>query len=542
MTERATKPSLVPTGRSALSRRSMLVAGTAAAGLTVVAPAAGWAGPAGATDPGSTPAAVPPRDPFTLGVASGDPFPDGMVLWTRLAPDPLAEDGMGGMPARNVAVQWELARDERFRRVVRRGTEHARPELGHSVHVELSGLRSGTEYFFRFRSGRHHSPVGRTRTAPEHGVLGGGLSMCFASCAQYEHGYFTAYRRLAEEEPDLVLHLGDYQYEYRAGDYDAPGGNVRDHDGPETETLANYRQRHAQYKADTDLQAAHAVAPWLVVWDDHEIDNNWAGEVPEKPEIPQPDFAARRTAAAQAYYENMPLRRSSVPAGVDIRLYRKLRWGGLANFHMMDTRQYRDDQACGDGWKDCDEAGNPTRTITGAEQEAWLLDGFRRSRARWDILGQQVFFTQRENASGANSMDAWDGYAASRDRVTQGWVDAGVRNAVVLTGDVHTHWANEVKLDYNDPDSRSVGTELVCSSITSGGDGADSDPNDNESVQLNPHIKFFNGQRGYVRTRITRDELRADFRVVDRVSVPDAQVHTRASFVVPDREATLHEA
>jgi len=221
--------------------------------------------------------------------------------------------------------------------------------------------------------------------------------MSFVSCSQYEHGYFTAYRRLAEDEPELILHLGDYQYEYAPDTYNIPGGNPRDHEGPETVTLANYRQRHAQYKSDPDLQAAHAVAPWAVVFDDHEIENNWADEVPEQPD---PNFLARRAAAFQAYYENMPLRRTSIPRGIDMQLYRRLHWGRLATFHMLDTRQFRDDQGCGDGYRDCPAATDPARSITGAAQEKWLLDGFHRSTARWDILGQQVFFGQRDNNAG----------------------------------------------------------------------------------------------------------------------------------------------
>ncbi|SDZ40536.1 alkaline phosphatase D [Micromonospora pattaloongensis] len=520
---------------TALSRRTLLAAGAAvgAAGAVATARAAA-AAPVGATVPSG-----PLRtDPFTLGVASGDPDADGFVLWTRLAPRPLAEDGCGGMPDRVVEVEWQVAADERFRHVLRRGVTAARPESAHSVHVELAGLLPGREYFYRFRAEGFVSPVGRTRTAPPPWALGGALAMAFASCAQYEHGYFTAYRRLAEDEPDLVLHLGDYQYEYARNTYVIPGGNPRDHEGPETVTLANYRQRHAQYKTDPDLQAAHAVAPWLVVFDDHEVENNWADEVPEQPD---PHFPARRAAAFRAYYENMPLRRTSIPRGIDMQLYRRLHWGRLATFHMLDTRQYRDDQACGDGYRNCPAAADPTRSITGAEQEAWLLDGFRRSRARWDILGQQVFFGQRDSDAGPAtvvSMDAWDGYAASRDRITRGWLAAGVRNPVVLTGDVHAHWADDLKLDWNDPTSRTVGTELVCSSITSGGNGADS--TGHPWFGANPHLRFYNNQRGYVRTRITPGQLAADFRVVPQVTAPGAPVHTRASFVIEDRVPGLH--
>ncbi|MFG1948999.1 alkaline phosphatase D family protein [Nonomuraea sp. NPDC048826] len=517
-----------------LNRRHFLVTGLAA-GAAVTFPAAAHAGP----DPGRDRAARGLRtDPFTLGVACGDPDADGFVLWTRLAQEPLAEDGLGGMPPRPFEVRWQVYADERGRRPVRSGVAVAAPEWGHSVHVELNGLRPGRDYWYRFRLGPYLSPVGRARTAPRRDSFGGPLAMAFVSCSQYEHGYFTAYRRLAEEQPDLVLHLGDYQYEYAPDSYMALGGNVRDHEGPETETLAGYRQRHAQYKADPDLQAAHAAAPWLVVWDDHEVDNNWAGEVPERPDRPQPDFLTRREAAFRAYYENMPLRRGSVPRGIGMQLFRRVRWGRMATFHLLDTRQYRDDQSCGDGYRDCPEAVDPARSITGARQEEWLLDGFHRSRARWDVLGQQVFFAQRDRDEGPAkiiSQDAWDGYAASRQRITQGWIDAGVRNPVVLTGDVHAHWASDLKLDYDDPTGPTVGSELVTTSITSGGDGADSDPATHPFLWNNPHLRFYNNQRGYVLTRVERDRLTADFKVVPTVREPGARAHTRATFVIEDR-------
>lgn len=514
------------------TRRQVLLGGAAAAvaGGTVLATTTTARG-AGRTSPG---------DPFTLGVASGEPDQSSVVIWTRLAPEPLAEDGLGGMSTPLAEVRWELATDERFRSVVRRGIARTGPEDGYAVHVEIGGLNPGWEYFYRFQANNHISPTGRTRTAPALGTIGSGLAMSFASCSQFEHGYFTAYKRLAEDEPDLILHLGDYLYEYAPKVYVSPTGNVRDHRGPETETLANYRQRYAQYRTDADLRAAHAVAPWLVVPDDHEVDNNWAGDVYEKPEIPQPDFIQRRANAFRAYYENMPLRARSKPSGSSIQLYRKVAWGSLANFHMLDTRQYRDDQACGDGFKVCPDASDPSRTLTGPDQERWLLENFRESTARWDILGQQVFFARRLNGAGAQSMDAWDGYEGSQGRVARGWVEAGVRNPVVLTGDVHTHWANELKAGYADPDSPVIGTELICSSISSGGNGADSDPSTHPDLVRNPHLKFRNAQRGYVRTRIDRDQLRADFRVVDRVTEPGAPARTRASFVVNDRQRALH--
>ncbi len=474
-------------------------------------------------------------DPFTLGVASGEPTPDGAVIWTRLAPTPLADDGCGGMPDHTVDVEWEVADDERFTRIAQRGIAVAAPELAHSVHVELAGLRPGAEYFYRFRAGGHVSPAGRTRTAPALGSHSP-MTMCFASCSNYEQGWFTAYRHLADEHPDLVLHLGDYQYEYAAG----KTGDVRRHAGGETVTLANYRRRYAEYKSDLDLQAAHAAAPWLTVFDDHELADNWAGAAPSEP---QPGFRERRAAALRAYYENMPLRRRSMPTGPEMRLYRRVRWGGLATFHMLDTRQYRDDQACGDEIGDCAERFDPARTMTGAAQERWLLNGFARSRARWDILGQQVFFSQVDLTPGPErgvNPDAWDGYTANRDRIVAGLADSPVRNAVVLTGDIHSHWAAEVHERFDDPTSRVVATELVTTSISSGGDGPDTHDDTSALLAENPHIRYFSGRRGYVRTRITDDEIRADFRVLPYVSRPDAPVRTGASFVIGDREPVLH--
>jgi alkaline phosphatase D len=482
---------------------------------------------------------VIPSYPFTLGVASGEPAPDGVVIWTRLAPYPFADNGLGGMPSRAVDVEWELAYDERFVRIAQRGITVAAAELAHSVHVELTGLQPGREYFYRFRADGHLSPAGRTRTTPEPGSLAA-LTMCFASCSNYEHGWFTAYRRLAEEDPDLVLHLGDYMYEYAPDEYVAYGGNVRTHFGPEAVTLADYRQRYAQYKTDEDLQAAHAAAPWLTVFDDHEVQDNWANEVPSEP---QQGFPARRAAAFQAYWENMPLRRTSAPRGGDMQLYRRVQWGSLATFHMLDTRQYRGDQPCGDdGPTDCTERRDPSRSLLGGEQERWLLNGFDESHAYWDVLGQQVVFSQLDLVPGTDSgfnPDAWDGYPGDRDRVIAGIVNSPVRNALVLTGDVHSHWAAEVHEDADDLSSAVVAAELVTTSITSGGDGSDTRSEVEAVLPENPHVRFYNNRRGYVRTQITPGEVRADFRVVPYVSRPGAEVRTAASFTVADRDEAV---
>ena len=501
-------------GMKRLSRRTFVLSGLATAGAVVLPLTAAQA-------------AVP--FPFKLGVASGEPAADSVVLWTRLAPSPLNADGQGGMANADITVDWQVSTTDTFSSLVASGSVTARYADAHSVHVVAGGLAPDAEYYYRFRAQGHISPVGRTRTAPAPGTAGRDLVMAFASCAHYESGYYTAYRRMAEDRPDLILHLGDYIYEGGTG-----SGGVRAHAGAEIVSLADYRRRYAQYKSDPDLQAAHAVAPWLVVPDDHEVENNYADMVrnDSSPALTAAQWTARRTAAYRAYYENMPLRPSQAPTGNSIPLYRRVRWGTLATFHMLDTRQFRDDQACGDGWKVCADADSATRSLTGAAQEAWLLDGLAQHYGTWDILGQQVFFARQFDASGAASMDAWDGYRASRARIQQGWIDRSVRNPLVLTGDVHAAWANDLKADYADRNSATIGTELVCTSITSGGNGsaATTIPN----VATNPHLKFHSGLRGYVRTTISPAQVRADFRAVATVTEHGAPATTLKSFAILD--------
>jgi alkaline phosphatase D len=228
----------------------------------------------------------------------------------------------------------------------------------------------------------------------------------------------------------------------------------------------------------------------------------------------------------------MPLRPTAAPTGAGIALHRRVRWGQLATFHLLDTRQFRDDQACDDGWKVCAAADATGRTLTGAAQETWLLDGLAQRYATWDVIGQQVFFARQLDAAGAANMDAWDGYRAARTRIQQGWRDRGVRNPVVLTGDVHQAWANDLKADYADPDSATIGTELVCTSIASGGDGSASTTVPQGAA--NPHLKFYSERRGYTRATVGRTQLRADFRAVPYVSEHGAGVSTIRSFVVED--------
>jgi alkaline phosphatase D len=473
-------------------------------------------------------------DPFTLGVASGDPSPDGFVLWTRLAPVPLSGDG--GMDPEPVEVAWEVAADSAMRDIVKKGTDVAEPEWAHSVHVEVDGLEPGRWYWYRFRCGSFETAVGRARTLPRPGADVRRLTLAFASCQAYEVGYFTALRHLADENPDLIFHLGDYIYENGG-----PARNtIRPHSNPEPYTLAAYRERYAQYKTDPDLQAAHLVAPWIVTWDDHEVDNNYAG-VHSQRNDPIDEFTRRRAAAYRAYYEHQPLRARSKPRNLEtgeMRLYRAFEYGSLVAFFVLDTRQYRTDQPCGDGTKElCDAVFDPGATMMGPVQEAWLYDGLDRSRARWNVLPQQVMMAALDEAPGdakRYSMDQWTGYGAERMRLLTFLHDRRPSNPVVLTGDIHSNWVNDLLLDFTDSRSPVVATELVGSSITSGGDGSDFNQTMDGLKRENPFVKFCNGQRGYVTCEITPAAMRAHYRVVDYIRRPGSPIHTRASFVIED--------
>ncbi|MCU1808455.1 alkaline phosphatase [Cytobacillus firmus] len=479
--------------------------------------------------------------PFTLGVASGDPLSDSVVLWTRLAPDPL---NGGGMPNHAVPVKWELAADEYFRKVVKHGTEIAVPELAHSVHVEAEGLMPNTVYYYRFKSGNELSPIGKTKTLPPAGAKVSGLSFAFASCQQYEHGLFTAYQHMAKENLDFVIHLGDYIYEYGPNEYISPTGNVRHHSGQEIISLEDYRNRHAQYKSDQHLREAHAAFPWVVTWDDHEVENNYAGGIPEKGQSAEA-FIKRRAAAYQAYYEHMPLRLSSMPNGDGMQLYREFSYGSLASFLVLDSRQYRDDQANGDGSKPhTPESLDPARTLLGKEQEQWVESNLSTSHAHWNVLAQQVFFVQRNFGTSASpkfSMDAWDGYPAARERLADFAASNNIENLIVLTGDVHASWASNILTDYDDPNAKLIGAEFVGTSITSGGNGSDVRADTEKTLAENPHIKFFNNYRGYVRCRVTPEQWRADYRVLPFVTEPGADISTRASFVFEKDQAGLKQ-
>jgi alkaline phosphatase D len=480
------------------------------------------------------------QNPFSLGVASGDPLPDSVVLWTRLAPEPL--DSFGGMDAVAVPVSWQVAEDEGFRRVVRSGTAVALPDYVHSVHVDVRGLRPGRTYYYRFRAGTELSPVGRTKTAPSPEERPDTFRFGIASCQAWFDGYYTAYRHLAEEDLDVVVHLGDYLYEYSVKTNGGRPDMVLPDKYERVTTLLNdYRDRYALYKLDPDLQAAHAAFPWIATWDDHEVVNNYAAE--DHPSLPPPDFLVRRANAYRAYWEHMPLRPVE-PVGPDLPLYRRFSFGRLVEFNVLDTRQYRDDQACGDGLRtDCLERLDPTRTLLGPAQEAWLLDGLANSGATWNVLAQQLMMAQLDfntQPGQAFGMDLWDGYKPARDRIVAAFTERGIANPVVLSGDIHRNMAAEIKADFDDPEAETVATEFIGTSVSSGLDGADMDEFGPEFL-ANPHVRFYNSQRGYVRFQVTPDHLVSDFRVLPFVRQQGAPISTRASFLTENGRPGLEQ-
>lgn len=476
--------------------------------------------------------------PFSLGIASGDPAPDGFVIWTRLAPEPL--EPHGGMAMGNVPVKWEVASDDRFQTIVRSGEEQARPELAHAVHVEVTGLEPDRPYWYRFEQGGERSVNGRARTLPAAGADVAALRFGVAGCQHYEDGLFTAFAHLAREELAFVYHYGDYIYEYR-GDMLRPGRGqggiyvpVRRHEGQLIYSLDDYRRRYGQYKSDPDLQRAHAAHPFFATFDDHEVDNNWAADI-EQEGAPPEVFRLRRAAAFQAWYEHMPVRRRSFPNGAAIQAYRGARFGNLAEFNFLDTRQFRSDQPCGDRWgATCPEIAAPNAAMLGAEQEAWLARNLQSRDARWNVIAQQVMMMSLDRRRTADeqphkfvNLDSWAGYEAPRRRLLSRF--RGLDNVVVLTGDEHQNWAGLL----HDERDRTVGVEFVATSISSGGDGQDQRSGSDFILSNNPQLKFVNDQRGYLTCEVSREEWRTNFMVMDRVSAPGGAVSKRATAVVP---------
>jgi alkaline phosphatase D len=483
------------------------------------------------------------RNPFALGVASGDPSPTGVVLWTRLAPDPLVVGG--GLPAEPYEVDFEVARDEAFHAIVRRGTTVALPDEAHSARVELHGLAPQHEYFYRFRVGQDISPVGRTRTTPPGNAMVPAVTFAFASCQNFPDGYFTPYADIAASDIDAVIHLGDYIYE-------GPASDVRAHTpAAEITKLDEYRIRHGQYKTDEHLRAAHAAHPWLVTWDDHEFKNNYADEDLD-PNVSPEKVRARREAAYRAYWEHMPLARARKPQGPDLQLYRRFHWGSQATFNVLDGRQYRSDQplrcTVRDGSGYCPDDLNPERTMLGAEQRDWLLEDLATTKARWNVLAQQTAFAPLNRSTDADAptysagADYWDGYVAERQQILDWLVAHATPNPVVLTGDTHRNWVRDVPPDFRSLDGPPVATELMGTSISTGGDpGPGSDQGERfvrfRDDPANPHIAFRNNDRGYVRCTLTPDAWVSEFRIVSTVVEPVATTSTLATFVIENGKA-----
>jgi len=507
-----------------MDRRAFLAASARIAALAALGPLGACAQPSGPVKFD--------RYPFTLGVASGDPLPDRVVLWTRLAPDPLKG---GGVPKQSVDVEWLVARDEAMKDVVRTGSAAAIPDLAHSVHVDVNGLEPNRDYWYRFRAGGMESPIGRTRTAPPVGAVLD-LRFAFASCQNYAHGYYTAHAAMAREDLHVVLFLGDYIYEGN------PRGDiVREYAKRGWSfSLADYRDRYAQYRTDKDLQASHAAFPWIVTWDDHEVENNYAGGI-DKEDPRNKQAIAERAAGYQAFYEHMPIRVPR-PQGPDLKLYRTISFGDLATFYVLDTRQYRSPEVALCREQDetpsgyCPASLDPKRTMLGTEQRVWLLTGLAESNAAWNFIAQSVRFAQQDSSPDAgrhifDGVDNWMGYVADRQLILDQL--ARTRNPVVLSGDSHVNFVYDLRRDFSDPTSPAVATELLGTSISSEGDPFIPQTEFTQSAK-NPQLKFFDNHRGYVRCTLERGRLTADFRAVSTVRVPTASVSTTATFAIND--------
>jgi alkaline phosphatase D len=530
--------------RSGLSRRTFLRAAGGSAVVALAAPAlVGCA---------AGPAPRWQRDPFTLGVAAGEPAPYGFVLWTRLAPEPLSADPAtpGGMTGGDVDVDYEIATDPMMRAVIRRGTTTAEAAYAHSVHIEVHGLEPGRPYWYRFISGAAQSGIGRAVTAPVAGSPLAKMRFGFVSCSNYEQGYFSAYRHLADETPDLVVFLGDYIYEV----VETQRPTVRTHsDGVEADTLPLYRNRYAQYRLDGDLQRLHATAPCLMTWDDHEVQNDYADRWSPTFDDSRA-FLKRRADAYRAFYEHMPVRPSRArPNGPAMRINERFAFGDLVTFAMLDGRQYRAREACY-GPPDrgrahlvtgetCPERLDPARSLLGSEQEAWLFDGLARSRSRWNVIGQDVLmaeFRQRQ-ADGAIAFwsDDWNGYPLSRERLLRHIDESRVANPIVLSGDIHSFWANDLRLG-SGSGAKTVATEFVGTSITSPGVPYDYFQ---KLMGDNPHIRFFESRRrGYASVDLTPQRMTTRFRALSDVRDPHATVSTLKTFVVESGRPGATEA
>jgi alkaline phosphatase D len=476
--------------------------------------------------------------PFALGVASGYPTQNGFVIWTRLVTDP-------GLPGGDIdpvrtRVNWEVARDDKMRDIAASGMDFAVPAWAHSTHIEVEGLEPDRPYWYRFNVGSAESPIGRTRTAPAARSVPARFRFAFASCQHFEHGHFGAYRHILADDPDLIAFLGDYIYGRHAD-----RNPVRSHASSEPRTLSRYRVRHALYKSDPDLRAAHAAVPWICTWDDQEVTDHYAGDQMDE-EVPLEVAVARRLVAYKAYYEHMPLRHRMRPTADGMRIYAQMGWGDLARFFLLDGRQYRTPQACpapdrkvGANTVDvaaCPQLAEPQRTMLGRRQEAWLETSLELTPARWNVLAQQTLMAQLDQQPGPGRRvwtDGWDGYPGSRRKLLEFIAAKKTPNPVVIGGDMHAFYVADLKPDFDQPKSPVVASEFVGTSISS-----HSSWTPERAAQMladNPHIKFAdNGHRGYVRVEVTPRQWRADLRAMESVVKPDAACNTLASFVVED--------
>ena len=481
------------------------------------------------------------KNPFILGVASGSPSDQSIVLWTRLV-----DEGAFGtnLPNEPIEVKWELALDRDFSKIMKSGVSLAVPALAYSVHAEVNQLPANQWFFYRFQVGGAMSSVGRTRTLPAGDQAVAQLRLAYASCQQYEHGYFSAYKHMLAENLDLVLFLGDYIYEYGPS-----SKGVRMHDSPPVISLDDYRKRYVLYKQDKNLQAMHAACPWLMTWDDHEVQNDYAGLNPGTFGPYVSDFPKRRASAYQAYYEHMPISSSALIDGIDglmkgseMRIYGDFRYGKLANICMLDDRQYRDPDVCtpsGNGSsifdpKTCPELENSSRTILGGAQEKWLASKLKEANKNiWNVIGQPTLYAQRYFPSGDKLLiwnDGWDGFPAARRRLDQALIENKVKNLVIFGGDVHENWVGYLKTDYNKPDSAVLGVEFCGTSITSIGNGS---KYLDARLAKNPHFVFAEAtKKGYGVAEFTPNALTVNLRVVSDAQQEDTTIETLAKFVV----------
>lgn len=465
-------------------------------------------------------------DPFKLGVASGSPLPDAVIIWTRLAPDPVAGGGLDPVP---LSVKWEVAADENFKKIVQQGKTTALPEFAHSVHVDVRGLKPAHQYWYRFFAGDAVSQSGRMQTAPSLDATNKELKFAFASCQQYEQGFYAAHRHMAEEDIDLVFFLGDYIYEHSWG-----SNLVRQHEAQEPHTLAEYRNRYALYKTDPDLQLCHQRFPWIVTWDDHEVDNDYAND---RSEDGDHEFLKRRAAAYQAFYEHMPLRAVCQPNSPDLHIYGTFDFGQLARFHVLDDRQYRDyqfstmpNQCAGSSLiKKCSALHDENRSMLGRQQEKWLAGSLKHSNAIWDVIVQQTLMAQAMRPDETFWTDGWDGYPAARRRLLESTVRGQSHNTIVIGGDVHASAVTDLKLDFDNPHAPTVATEFCSTSITSAEPWAAS----KTWSANNPHIRFASGEkRGYTKVALNQDHAKVTLRAVANEKDPKSIIFSMAEFTV----------